>query len=119
MPMRTTSGSPGRFQRLMAQVREGLQRVQLYIDDIVVHSKSASYHIDDECRFFVRLTEQNLTLSPKKAHIGALEVQFLGNLVTPSGMRPDPQKIDAMLKMTTSSTKGELRSLLGLSLIHI
>ena len=39
MPM-GTSGSPGCFQRLIAQVCEGLQRVQLYIDDIVVHSKS-------------------------------------------------------------------------------
>ena len=52
MPM-GTSGSPGCFQRLMTpQVCEGLQRVQLYLDDIVVHSKSASHH-DTDLRGFV------------------------------------------------------------------
>ena len=54
-----------------------------------------------------------MKLSPKKAHIGAPEVQFLGHLVTPSGLRPDPKKIDAMLKMPMPSTKGESRSPLG------
>ena len=54
-----------------------------------------------------------MKLSPKKAHIGAPEVQFLGHLVTPSGLRPDPKKIDAMLKMPLPSTKGEFRSLFG------
>ena len=112
MPM-GASGSPGCFQRLMAQVCEGLQRVQLHIDDIVVHSKSASHHAVDLRGFLALLTEYNLKLSPKKAHIGAPEVQFLGHLVTPSGLRPDPKKIKAMLKMPMPSTKGELRSLLG------
>ena len=87
-----TSGSPGCFQRLMAQVYEGLQRVQLYIDAKVVHPKSASHHVDDLRGFLARLTECNLKLSPKKAHIGALGVQFLGYLVTPPGLHPNPRK---------------------------
>ena len=31
----------------MNQACEGLQRVQLYLDDIVVHSKFASHHVND------------------------------------------------------------------------
>lgn len=58
-----TSGSLGCFQRLVAQVCEGLQRVQLYIDDIVVHS---SHHVEDLEGVLARLTEYNLKLSPKK-----------------------------------------------------
>ena len=65
----------------------------------VVHSKSASHHVDDFRGYLVRLIEYSLNLSPKKAHIGAPEVQFLGHLVTPSGLRPDPKKIEAMLKV--------------------
>ena len=84
MPM-GTSGSPRCFQRLMAQVCEGLQQVQLYIDDIVVHSESASHHVGDLRGCLARLAEHNLKLSPKKALIGAPEVLFLGYLVTPSG----------------------------------
>ena len=81
------------------------QRVQLYIDDIVVHSRSASHHVDNLRGSLARLTEYNLKLSPKKAHIGAPEVQFLGHLVTPSGLRPDPKKIDAMLRMPMPPTE--------------
>ena len=108
-----TSGSPWCFQRFMTQVCEGLQRVQSYIDDIVVNSLSAPHHVDDLCGFLARLTEYKLKLSPKKAHIGAPEVQFLGHLVTPSGLRPYLKKEDAMLKMPMPPTKGELASLLG------
>ena len=110
MPM-GTSGSPGSFQRLMTQVCEGLQRVQLYLDDIVVHSKSGSHHVTNLRGFLAR--QYNLKLAPKKAHIGAPEVQFLGHSVSPFGVSPDPKKIDAMLKMTMPSTERELRSLLG------
>ena len=85
----------------------------MYIDDIVVHCKSASHHVDVLRQYLARLTEYNLRLSPKKAHIGAPEVQFRAHLVTPSGLRPGHKKIDAMLKMSMPSTKGELCSLLG------
>ena len=93
---------------------------------MIVHCKSASHHVDVLRQYLARLTEYNLRLSPKKAHIGAPEVQFRAHLVTPSGLRPGhkkidamlkiasgPQKIDAMLKMSMPSTKGELCSLLG------
>ena len=107
------SGSPGCFQRLMSQVCEGLQRVQLYLDDIVVHPKSASHHITDFCGFLARLTEYKLKLALKKTHIGAPEVQFLGHFVTPFDVSPNRKQIDAVLKMPTPSTKGDLRTLLG------
>ena len=68
-----------------------------------MHSKSASHHVDDFRGYLVRLIEYSLNLSPKKAHIGAPEVQFLGHLVTPSGLRPDPKKIEAMLKVRAVS----------------
>ncbi|CAB1109315.1 unnamed protein product [Ectocarpus sp. CCAP 1310/34] len=79
------SGSPANFQSLMAKLRELL----------------------------VRFTEFDLKLSPKKAHIGSAEVTFLGHLITPFSVRPDPKKTDAMAKMKMPKTKSELRSMLG------
>ena len=85
----------------------------MYTDDIVVHFESASHHVNDLRGILARLIEYNLKLAPKKAHVAAPEVQFLGHFVTPFIVTPDPKKIDTMLKMPTPSTKPELCSSLG------
>ena len=40
------AGSPGHFTRMMAQVLNGIQRVQPFIDDIICHSKGVQQHLD-------------------------------------------------------------------------
>ena len=84
---------------------------------IVVHSKSALHHVTGFRGFLARLLvpqEQFEVLAPKKAHIGAPEVQTVGDVETPFGVSPNPQKkLDAMLRMPMASTKGELCSLLS------
>ena len=49
----------------------------------------------------------------KELYFGRPDVRFLGHLVTPFGLCPDPKKIYATLKMPMPSTKRELRSLFG------
>ncbi|CAB1096728.1 unnamed protein product [Ectocarpus sp. CCAP 1310/34] len=63
-----TSGAPSHFQVC----------VQLYLDDIVVHSKSTAEHVVHFEKLLERLRIHNLKLAPKKANVGAAEVEFLG-----------------------------------------
>ena len=46
MPMELAS-SPGWFQPIMLRVCEGLERVRLFIDDIVCFSKNGLEHVSD------------------------------------------------------------------------
>ncbi|CAB1111159.1 unnamed protein product [Ectocarpus sp. CCAP 1310/34] len=107
------SGSPVNCQSLMAKVCDGLKRIQVYLDDVIVPSLTAAEHLVQLKELLVRFTEFELKLSPKKAHIGSAEVTFLGHLITPFGLHPDPKKTDAMAKMKMPKTKSELRSMLG------
>ena len=63
--------------------------------------------------FFERLMIFNLKLAPKKAYIGVRVIKFLGHRVTAKGVEPDPEKVEAMIKLPTPSNVRQLRSLLG------
>ena len=62
MPMGLAS-SPGWFQSIMLRVCNGLERVRVFIDDIVCFSKNGCEHVGDLHTFFDRLT----TFNPKLA----------------------------------------------------
>lgn len=112
MPMGLAS-SPGWFQSIMLRVCEGLERVRLFIDDIVCFSKNGREHVDDLRNFFERLTTFDLKLASKKAHLGVKVVKFLDHRVTAEGIAPDPGKVEALTKMPMPTNVSQLRSLMG------
>ena len=112
MPMGLAS-SPGWFQSIMLRVCEGLERVRLFIDDIVCFSKNSCEHVRDLHNFFDRLTTFNLKLAPKKAHLGVRVIKFWGHRVTAAGIAPDPGKVEALMKLPMPTNVSQLRSLLG------
>jgi len=62
------STSPGWFQSVMARVCENLERVRLFVDDIIVFSRDGAEHVKDLERFFERMVKFNLKLAPKKTN---------------------------------------------------
>ena len=65
MPMGLAS-SPGWFQSVILRVCEGLERVRLFIGDIVCFSKNGCEHASDLQKNFDRLATFNLKLAPKR-----------------------------------------------------
>ena len=113
MPM-GTSGSPGHFQRVMQHVTADLAHfVTLYIDDVLVRSNDEASMVDHIERFLKALTKHNLKISPSKTEIGAEEINFLGQTISPRGVKPDAKKVDALRKLPMPNNITELRSLLG------
>ena len=88
--------SPGWFQSIMLRVCEGLERLRLFIDDIVCFSKNGGEHVYDLRKFLERLTNFNLKQAPKKAHLGVKVVKFLGHRITAEGIAPDLGKVEAL-----------------------
>ena len=81
------SNSPASFQRLMGHILRGLEykHALIYIDDIIIFSKSVDellLHFEDD---FQRLREANVKLNPKKCHFAKQQVQYLGHVVTSEG----------------------------------
>ena len=109
--------APATFQRLIERTLAGLQWyiAVLYLDDIIVFSKTFDGQLDNLRRVFERLTEAGLLLKAKKFVFFRHETSFLGHIVSKEGVKPDPAKITAVMDIQMPKTVTELRSFLGLT----
>ena len=53
-----------------------------------------------------------MTLNKEKCKFGAKEIKFWGMIISAAGIRPDPEKVEALNHMTTPKNKEELISFL-------
>ena len=67
------------FQRLMDYVLSGLRWkvCLLYLDDIIVFSKTFEEHVEQRSVVLARLSQSNLRVFPKKCHFFRAEIVFL------------------------------------------
>ena len=88
MPFGLTN-APAIFQRTMDVVLAGIkwQYAMVYIDDIIVYSKTFGEHIRHLEDVFGRLAAANLTLKLSKCNFLCEEVQFLGHVISAAGVR--------------------------------
>ena len=109
--------APATFQRLMNSVLSGLiyKSCAVYLDDIVVASPTLEQHLSDLDEVFARLRSAGLTLKLSKCQFCLSDLTFLGYRVTPSGIRPDPDKVRAVTEFEVPSTVKQVRQLLGLT----
>ena len=83
----TNSGAS--FQRLMGHILRGLEYrfALIYIDDIIIFSKSIDEHLTHLEGVFRRLREANVKLNPKKcSSVVKQRIEYLGHVVTPEGL---------------------------------
>ena len=101
------------FQRLMNRVLDGLDRVFVYLDDILVASSSWEQHLSDLRSVLARLRDAGLHLNRKKCVIAAPQVKYLGHVVDHTGIVPLPSKVEAISAMPRPTNKVELQRFLG------
>ena len=87
----------------------------LYLDDIIVSSKTFKGQIDHLSKVFPKLTKAGLKLKFKKWVFFQHETSFQGHRVSKEGIKPDPAKIGAVKDIPSPRTVTELRSFLGLT----
>ena len=61
------------------------------------------------------LKRAGLKLNPKKCKFVCDEVDYLAHLVTPSGLKPNNQNLDAVKHFSTPINLRQLRQFLGLA----
>jgi hypothetical protein len=90
------------YQRAIQQCLEDQIRHQLieaYVDDVVVKTKVASTLVDDLDWTFKALNKFQWKLNSKKCIFGVPSGILLGNIVSREGIRPNPKKVEAVMKM--------------------
>jgi len=58
---------------------------------------------------------RNLKLNREKLQLKCSETTFIGHMLTPEGVKPDPSKVKAILKMERPSDIAAVRRLVGLT----
>ncbi|KAL6458124.1 hypothetical protein MHYP_G00333540 [Metynnis hypsauchen] len=108
-------GAAATFQRLMDRVLRGMEDfTAAYIDDVVIYSKSWTAHVDHVRQVLERLKEAGLTINPEKCSLAQPEVSYLGYVLGNGVLRPQLDKVEAVMKAPIPTTKRRVRSFLGL-----
>ena len=116
MPFGLTN-APATFQRLMNKVfrRELGRSICVYLDDILVFSRTLEEHITDVRTALERLRAAKLYGRLHKCDFFKSAVEYLGFEVSSQGVSASPEKIKAVQDWPTPTTVRDVRSFLGLA----
>ena len=107
--------APATFQRLMDTVLTGMlgTGALVYLDDIVIYSKSLKEHDIKARRLSKQLREANSKLQPNKCDFLCPKVEYLGHIIGSEGVRPNPAKVAAIKELPRSKTVRNMRQFFG------
>ncbi|XP_062704096.1 uncharacterized protein K02A2.6-like [Aedes albopictus] len=105
--------APGAFQQIIDTMLAGLECVSGYLDDVVVGGVDAEDHKKNLEAVLQRLKEFGFTVRADKCTFGKEQIGYLGLLMDRHGLRPDPAKIETILKLPVSTDVSGVRSFLG------
>lgn len=76
--------------------------VLVYLDDIIVYSKSVIDHFDHLRQVFLRCREYGVSLNPSKCVFPTNQGKLLGYIVSKDGLTIDPKRTKAILYLSLS-----------------
>ena len=87
----------------------------VYLDDILVFSKTFDEHLVRLATVFNRLDRYGLKLKPSKCSLFQRKVSFLGHVVSGHGTECDPDKVASIATWPTPSNIAEVCTFCGLA----
>jgi hypothetical protein len=111
------TNTPAYFMNMMDKVfMDKLDKcVIVFIDDILVFSKTVEEHEEHLKIVLEKLGQQQLYAKFSKCEFWMDEVAFLDHVLSAEGVAVDPSKIEAVSKWQSPKSVTEIRSFLGLA----
>ena len=85
-----------------------------YVDDIIIWSPSVELHRRDVRAVLQRLRHEGLSINVEKCEFDVEETRYLGHILSTSGIRPDPRKVQALLDWPVCKATKEVHQFHGL-----
>ena len=96
-------------------LREYLRKFCLvYLDDIIIYSKTLEEHKDHVRKVLQKLTKAKLKLKPSKCEWFKEELTFVGHVINREGIKPWEGNIKKILDAKIPTTVTEVRRFLGM-----
>ena len=117
VPFRLTQ-APTYFQELMTGILKDFPFAIAYLDDIIIFSKTPQEHLSHICMVFEKLKSANHSMKKSKCSFFSKEIQYLGHILSDTGIQPLPSKTHAIPHMNPPITPKQVRAFLGLVGYH-
>ena len=103
------------YQRLVNRMfsKQISRNMEVYVDDMLVKSREELTHLDDLKGMFTTLKQYQMKLNPAKCVFGVASGKFLGFMVSQRGIKANPEKVQAIINMTSPKTVKEVQKLTG------
>ena len=87
----------------------------VYIDDVIVYSKTIEQHATHLEEVFRLLERAGLKIKRSKCLFAQEQVNYLGHVVSAAGVSPDKKKIKAIKQFPIPKNADQVRSFIGLA----
>jgi hypothetical protein len=109
------ASSPDIFQSKMLELMEDLEYVQAYLDDLLYISRSTlKDHLKKLEEILRHLCDASLKVNVDKLTFCALEIEYLGYVLARDGIKPQSNKVQALLMIQPPTNVKELWHFLGM-----
>ena len=102
------------FQKKILEALNGLPGIVCIADDVLIHGRTKEEHDAHLEQFLQRCLEQGIKLNADKLELHLSEISFMGHHISANGLHSDPEKVRAIVHMTSPSNIEELRRFLGM-----
>ena len=106
--------APAYFQELMIGILKDFPFAIPYLDNIIIFSTTPQEHLSLIRMVFKKLKLANLSMKKSKCSFFSKEIQYLGHILSATGIRPLPGKTHAIQCMQPPMTPKQVRAFLGL-----
>jgi hypothetical protein len=101
--------SPDIFQRIMYELLGDIHNIQVYLDDIVITSNGTfEEHAEILEKVLHVLQKANFRANLRKCYFGESKIDYLGYEIARDGIQPQPNRVEAILKLSPPKTKRQL-----------
>jgi hypothetical protein len=87
--------------------------VSIYFDDLIIAGHDQKDHDENLRLLLARARKFNVKFNRDKIQLNCKEVTYLGHIVSADGLKPDPQKVQAINEMPDPTDKHGIQRLLG------
>ena len=107
--------APASFQRMMELCMGDryLDSCLVFLDDVIVFSKSFDEHLTRLDNVLKKLHEAGLKLKPSKCQFMKTSVKYLGHVISKDGIKTDGDKIECLKNWPAPTNVDQVRSFLG------
>lgn len=107
------SSSPTIFQTYMNRLLQGLNKVGVLLDDIIITGKDIEEHMENLREVLKRMNHAGLRAKVEKCKFFQRSVTYLGHKIDENGIHPTEDKIEAIRNAPSPTNVKQLRSFLG------